>query len=507
MSGSFVDADVLKATADKLTALADDVPGMLRTADSLDVGHEVGQLRTLSTWATETAIDLRARVGLIHRMEAHQTKFDGFSASEAQLKAMAGASMPVDEQLYTLEGAQKAKLSGDDSSILSWDGSQNFSDWLEKVETKAVEHLPLLGSHGELISKGIHAFHEYQNLLQAGGMASVAVANLSKSQAYGLLFKVTSRYGEMGQDALRARGLLNQAQWLQKGIKLVDDLYTGPRRTLTAPGSTLPWLKGQAVKYILKSQSFEDALNAAREATNGEGQLSMSAKILNNPLIKSNMDKLVDLTKTPASSKLAALTGNIFGRPWTTTVVRGGVTETVTVGRNATNLLKVFADGEGVAGKFAQVAKVGGALRVLGVAGSAFATVDSTIGVVNGFRSGELQKAWSEGGTQGKAKVIGDVAEVGFNASLTAAMIAPNPVTWGAVAVTGIVYGGARLVEHWDDVTGAVSDAGKWVGDKASDAYNTVKDKVSDTVDDVKDGLGDAVDAVKDSPVNPGNWF
>lgn len=491
-----VDEHVLTATADKLTALAGSMPGLLAAADDLDVGAEVSQLRTLGTWASETAVDLRARVGLVHKLQQHDPSFKGFTVTEAQLNQMAGASVPVDEQLYALEGAEKGRLDGD--NITAWDGSQNFSDWLEKVETKALTHLPLLNDKGELIGKGIHAFNEYQSLLQAGGMSSLAVSKLGQTQAYSLLFKVTSRYGDMGKAALESRGLLNQARWLEKGIKLVDDMYLGPRRTLTAPGTTLPWLKGQAVKYILKSQTFDEALKAAQGATTAEGKMTVFAKFLNNDFVKTNLNKLVDLSKSSGAGRLANITGNLFGRPWTTTVTNAaGKTETVVLaGRNSSNLLKVFASGDGALGKLAQVAKVGGAIRVLGVAGSAFATVDSAWGVVNGFKSGELQKAWSEGGTQGKAKVIGDIAEVGFNASLTAAMIAPNPVTWGAVAVTGIVYGGARLVEHWDDVTGAVSDAADWTGDKLDDA-----------ADAVTDTLGDGVEAVKKSKLNPGNWF
>jgi hypothetical protein len=75
-------------------------------------------------------------------------------------------------------------------------------------------------------------------------------------------------------------------------------------------------------------------------------------------------------------------------------------------------------------------------------------------------------------------------------------MIAPNPVTWGAVAVTGVVYGGARLVEHWDDVTHAADEAVDWAGDKLGDAADAVGGTISD-----------GFDAVKDSKLNPGNWF
>ena len=75
-------------------------------------------------------------------------------------------------------------------------------------------------------------------------------------------------------------------------------------------------------------------------------------------------------------------------------------------------------------------------------------------------------------------------------------MIAPSPGTWGAVAGTGGVYGGARLVEHWDDVTHAAGEAVDWAGDRLDDAADAVGDTISD-----------GFDAVKDSKLIPGNWF
>ncbi|MET7936466.1 hypothetical protein [Streptomyces sp. NPDC005322] len=35
---------------------------------------------------------------------------------------------------------------------------------------------------------------------------------------------------------------------------------------------------------------------------------------------------------------------------------------------------------------------------------------------------------------------------------MTAAMVAPNPVTIGLAVGTGLVYGGAKVVEHWKDI-------------------------------------------------------
>ena len=487
----YVDKEVLRATADALTTLAEEMPGLLSAADGLDVGGEVAQLRAAPTWASETAVDLRARIGLVERMEQGDTEFTSFTVTSEMLEQMAGGAMPVDEQLYTFEAAEIAEDEGEEG-ILAWDGAENFSEWIEKVSARALEHLPLLDDKGELIEDGIHAFTEYQNLLQAAGMSAAAVTALSQTQGYNLLFKLTSRWGGLSVAALEARGMAQQAEWLRRGITAVDDLYLAGKRTLFAPGTTMPWLKAQAVKYILKSQTFEEALAAARAGTNVRGETSLGARILNNPFIRTNMDRLTSIANSTTAGRIANITGNVFGRPWTTTVVNAaGQTETVVVARNATNLLRV-ASADGVLSSL----KVAGTLRVLGAAGSAFATVDSGIGLYNSIRTGELADNWTDGGVEGKAKVIGDIAEVGFNASLTAAMIAPNPVTWGAVAVTGVIYGGARLVEHWDDVTGAVSDAAEWTGDRISDA-----------TDAVTDTIGDGVEAIKDSKLNPGNWF
>ncbi len=55
-------------------------------------------------------------------------------------------------------------------------------------------------------------------------------------------------------------------------------------------------------------------------------------------------------------------------------------------------------------------------------------------------------------------------------------MVAPNPVTIGLAVGTGIVYGGLKVVEHWDDITEGADKAADWVGDKASDIGNDIAD-------------------------------
>lgn len=96
-----------------------------------------------------------------------------------------------------------------------------------------------------------------------------------------------------------------------------------------------------------------------------------------------------------------------------------------------------------------------------------------------------------------------DVARTGFNASLTAATIAPNPVTWGAVAVTGVVWAGAEIVDNWPAISNAVGEATDRVVDWGSDRL----DDAEEALDDVADTVGDMASAVAESKANPMNWF
>ncbi|MFD3366762.1 hypothetical protein ACFWW5_27125 [Streptomyces albidoflavus] len=87
------------------------------------------------------------------------------------------------------------------------------------------------------------------------------------------------------------------------------------------------------------------------------------------------------------------------------------------------------------------------------------------IGAVDVIQEGNPVEAFK----RDKAGYVSKVSGVAFNASLTAAMIAPNPVTIGAAAVTGVVYGVSSIVDNWDTVKkfpGKVAEAGEWAGKK-----------------------------------------
>jgi len=121
--------------------------------------------------------------------------------------------------------------------------------------------------------------------------------------------------------------------------------------------------------------------------------------------------------------------------------------------------------------------RAAGLVRGLGVVGGVASTGLSLANVIS---QGNPVDAFQANGTN----YLQDVAEVGFNASLTAAMVAPNPVTIGAAAVTGVIYGGLAIYNNWDDITEGAGRA--W-------------DATTEFVSDVGDTIGDAADAVGDT--------
>ncbi|WP_322769867.1 hypothetical protein [Frankia sp. Cr1] len=107
----------------------------------------------------------------------------------------------------------------------------------------------------------------------------------------------------------------------------------------------------------------------------------------------------------------------------------------------------------------------GGIWRYGGAAGGVTATGMSVLNVAS---QGNPIDAYRANG----AGYVADLAETGFNASFTAMMVCPNPVTVGATVVTGVAWAGLQAYDHWDDITGAVSHAPDLAG-KAIDAGAT----------------------------------
>lgn len=147
----------------------------------------------------------------------------------------------------------------------------------------------------------------------------------------------------------------------------------------------------------------------------------------------------------------------------------------------SSNLLSVFsgaARGQGARGLLAgtrAAASAGGAARFLGVAGAGAATAYSAVNVAS---QGNPVEAWRANG----ASYGADVAELGFNASLTTFMVAPNPYSAVAMGVTGMAWAGFEVYSHRDDIARVARQTLPMVKDTLDAAGDAAADAVDDAV-------------------------
>ncbi len=125
-----------------------------------------------------------------------------------------------------------------------------------------------------------------------------------------------------------------------------------------------------------------------------------------------------------------------------------------------------------------------GATQVFRRIGIAGAVVSTGVGLYDLYQQGNPIDAFRADG----AGYVADVANTAFSASTAAFLIAPNPVTGALVVGTGLVWAGAEVVDHWDDISSA-----------AGDAWDTGTGALGDAWDAGTDVIGDVLDV--------GDWF
>ncbi|KUF17556.1 hypothetical protein [Streptomyces silvensis] len=260
-----------------------------------------------------------------------------------------------------------------------------------------------------------------------------AVAKITNNENLG---EVVSDYIDLtafastvpGAFKVAAAGTLGLMKYFKKGD------------ALKAPGTTLAQiLKGKAPSYIPSSIARQGAAIGARTPS----------AILN---------------VLTGADNYAALAGKQFA--WEASLLKVGKGAAALKTATGGSRLAAFASGAGAA------AKTAGWWRAAGIGGSIAAT---GIGAFDLVQQGNPIEAFKKD----KAGYISDVSGVAFNASLTAAMIAPNPITIGAAAVTGVVYGVSSVIDNWDKVKefpGKVADAGRWAGKKVGEGVDKLKE-------------------------------
>lgn len=133
---------------------------------------------------------------------------------------------------------------------------------------------------------------------------------------------------------------------------------------------------------------------------------------------------------------------------------------------------------------------------------AAYSTISDGIVVWN---HGNPIDAFEEHG----AGYVADVARLGFSASTTAFLINPNPVFGAAVIITGVIWAGAEVVEHWDEITeffgdvyGGAEDAVVWAVDETGEIIGEGWDWTTDRWDDFEGWAAETANDVKDWSVD-----
>ncbi|MER7968063.1 PE-PGRS family protein [Streptomyces sp. NPDC096080] len=474
------DVDRLATLLDGRDGIADKLDEAMARAARLGVSSHLTPLKPLRTWATTTAPDLRSRAAIARLEDGDPDaglKWAGFGAKE-----IAAAGVYAKAPGVALIAQALAVGGGPEAEACRRRSRESLDDRVDRLRAHGIARIPVLKPYekeiGELLG-GISdvatvtdhgsraAFHQV-NLTRVlvGNSFAQGVLNDRKQNLVALLREVSGRWG-----------------WRRAGVwaDRVDN-FSPPVRSLSAPGT---WMPSRLAELGSGSAVYDDVrripfLNSQFLTQIGEGydRFRGTRVMRTRVLFGMTGDRLVN--RLVGSDDLAHRFGGLShsGRQ----VTRAGNASYLKVGKNAFAAARQEGAGRlAAAGEGLRTAgRMGGLMRGAGVVGGVYSTVYSGANV------------WAQGSPASHfgsrvegAKYVADVAEVGFNASLTAATVAPNPFTIGAVALTGTVYAGAKAVEHWDGIKRGAGQAADRVGDKAKD-------------------LGKSI---AKSRANPMNWF
>jgi len=456
------DLDQLAKLLDGRGGMQDKLDEAFTRASRLGVTSKLSSLNPMRSWVKDTAPELRKKA-IYARLESGDPeaglRWAGFSAKD--IEKYKGLS--PDEMLL----ANSVAASDDpNANAFQRRPDESLSDYLDRLKAHAIAQLPGLKPHEETIATMIGLYGDWGSITASTAVVTMQGASLTKvllgnSLKAGAMRTWKTRLGVVLRGS--ENGLIRSA-----GNKLIK--WSPKIRSLSAPGS---WLPGQLGRMFSGSSLYQ---NASRVPLTGGLRGDLIGNAYNwarsTPLMRGfGVNKAIDFVV--GSDEVAQTFGGLThaGQP----VARAG---------NA-SLIKVFSNASRAAGEtgglrvgLGAAAKTAGFLRGAGIVGGVLSTGFSAANVIS---QGNPVEAFKRNG----AGYVADIAEVGFNASLTAAMVAPNPVTIGLAVGTGLIYGGAKVVEHWDDITKGAGKAADWVGNKASD-------------------LGKSI---AKSKANPMNWF
>ncbi|GAB2780196.1 hypothetical protein GCM10027073_11110 [Streptomyces chlorus] len=416
-------------------------------ATRLGVSGHLSTLKPMRSWTGSEAQDLRKRALILRLENGDPTAgllWAGFTAKD--LENYKGEGIKPE----TLLLANSVAASGDPNAKgLERQPGEKLGDWVTRLEAHALSKIPALEPHEETLTEMIKFGSDAFNV--AAATQVVTASGFSGTKVLLGNAVKTGRLGPM-KDALARRWTATGSnpilRWAGRRLRAYDP----PIRSLAAPGS---WFPGQLGNMASRSQTYQRVANVPFSSGFLDDRWGSGWDALRRRGVMNS--KLLGFTPNQAI--------NFFAGSDDMARLYGGYTH---AGQEVTRAGQASLVQVGKAGGFKAAAKTAGLWRGAGIVGSAGATVFSVANIATMDHAKEWEKS--------KAGYLANYAEVGFNASLTAAMVAPNPVTIGLAVGTGIVYGGLKVVEHWDDITEGAEKAADWVGDKASDLGNEIAD-------------------------------
>ncbi|MGI5393444.1 PE-PGRS family protein [Streptomyces sp. CA-251251] len=431
------DLDQLAKLLDGRGGVADKLDEAFTRASSLGVSDKLGPIKPMRAWVRETPPDLRRRAQVVRADELFE------------------------------RGPR-----------------ETYSEWLARIEAHYLARIPGFERIGEKsIATVLNDVGDAASMVKIGGVTLASGTAMTNVLIRNSWYSGWLR-GAIQSDWWRRGGTLRELA----GLRLAG-LPAGDLRSLAAPGS---WLPGQLGNAFTRNSAYRSASRVPFTATMRSTALGHAwdafrrLPVVRSPLVTRGINTLV------GSDALAMRYGGLTHSG--AFVTRAGNVNLLTVARTAAHFQKLNNARPSVvaAGKTASplmkglrtAGRTAGAIRVAGIGTSALST---GLSAANVAAQGNPAEAFKRKG----AGYVADVAEVGFNASLTAAMVAPTPLTIGLTVGTGLVYGGAKVVEHWPEIKAGAGKATDWAGDKITEAG---------------EGIADGAKSIAKA-ANPMSWF
>ncbi|MEU3960842.1 PE-PGRS family protein [Streptomyces buecherae] len=472
------DLEQLAKLIDGKGGAADGLREAFTRAATLGVSDVLAPLRPMNSWVADTGPDLRSRAAIARLEDGDPMaglRWAGFT--DADLKKHTGRPLGPDALLLA-----NSVAASDDRAAASFRRQENESldHWIHRLESKALAKIAGLEPHEETVMSFVEAYSEVAGIARVATKTSLVSASMVKILGGNAAFRHFSGSATVRQwqDRIYRRLRATGNRTLIRRGRAVRS-WTPALRSLSAPGT---WLPGRIAAIVFGgSQRYQQLSRVPFVAGTVDDRIGNAWDGLRRlgPMNATwhnwSVNRAIDFTL--GSDSLAKQFGGKTHSQQD--VVRAGQARLTQVWRNS---YLAARSGPSSAGRTmaairgaGTTGKVSGVLRGSAIVGGTFAT----------YRSAD--KLWHRGNPADNfdsreegASYVADVAELGFNASLTYANVSPGPYSYGATAVFGTVYLGAKTVEHWDDVKEAPGKAADWMGDKTEDfgkgAINKAKD-------------------------------